>query len=798
IQLTKKYWQTIANAQKITEQIEILRQRISLQRIEPKINKTIDRSLDHVQPMLNNAALEKDQRAGLISRYSKIITQYKFDLIALNLDTLENIRRGHEQSISDLEEKLAQVCPPLLRQAIADRQQIMIKRHQKLLEHKLKSSRSRRRSSYSNSVIYTQITASLPSIEVYLNLSPQQMSMLINGLKYVVPCQTQFIVAAASGPFIDTIVNEQFESIFTIVRNCLNDRGILSSDIRVKMALPELRQIVDTFKSQKISKQLKERARHEYKTIRSIRRLLHERPDIVICRTDKTKALYIGNRTTMARKAYEYMDKTTAYEELVDGRSPLSDILQGLHTLLDYVVRTHGLTDKQRKTLLPNLSRLELAHYHGLPETHKNGIPLQPIIASISSPTTLLSKFLNNLLAPIYLQVARETTFINDIDLVRKLESHVDKGFFNSTTIFVTADVKDLYTMIPRQGATLALMRFLEKYTKHGKIGTLSIDYILRMAPFILDSNYFVYTNKYYRQIRGEAMGSAFTQVLANIYMFEWEQELIAYIHQHNGIYGRYIVDIFIVTNQSLAEVQLELRKAQTKDINIKITPVIGTSVNFLDVIVINENGHLRTSIYHKPTAQPYFLPYTSDHRRHIDRNIPYTALLRAARLCSNVEDFDIERIRIDMSLLLNHYPPRFISYYFNKFFENNNAVSVLQRLDKNVYRQLHRDLLHKCTRREKQLNMMTKDPIQFPTVLQQKPWDKSIMYLRYKYDSGLTRHFPKQFHEWWDKHFKYAAKDLNNVSIRMIGNSNRTLEQWFIHKKPSKELLTRMDTKLN
>ncbi|CAF1416219.1 unnamed protein product [Adineta ricciae] len=721
--------------------------------------------------MLNNAALDKDQRAGLISRYSKTIIQYKFDLIALNLDTLENIRRGHEQSISDLEEKLGQVCPPLLRQAIADRQQTMIKRHQKLLEHKLNSS---------NSVIYTQTTASLPFIEVDLNLSAQQMSMLINGLKYVVPCQTKFSVAATSGPSINTIVNQQFESIFTI------------------MAVPELRQIIDAFKSQKISKQLEKRARHEYKTVQSIRRLLRERPDIVICRTDKTKALYIGNRTTMARKAYEYMDKTTAYEETVDGRSPLSDILQGLQTLLDYVVRTHGLTDEQRKKLLPNLNRLELAHYHGLPKTHKDGIPLRPIIASIYSPLTLLSKFLNNLLAPIYLQVARETTFINDIDLVRKLESHVDKGFFNSTTIFVTADVKDLYTMIPRQSATLALMRFLEKYAKHGKIGTLAIEHILRMARFILDSNYFVYNNKYYRQIRSGAMGSAFTQVLANIYMFEWEQELIAYIHQHNGIYGRYIDDIFIVTNQSLAEVQLELQKAQTKDINIEITPVIGTSVNFLDVIVINENGHLRTSIYHKPTAQPYFLPYTSDHRRHIHRNIPYTALLRAARLCSHAKDFDIERIRIDMSLLLNHYPPRFISYHFNKFFENNNAAPVLQRLDKNIYRHLHHNLLHKCTRHEKQLNMMTKNPVPFPTVLQNKPWDKCIMYLRYKYDSGLTTHFPKQFHKWWNKHCKYAANDLNNVSIRMIGNSNRTLKQWFIHKKPSEELLTRLDPKLN
>jgi hypothetical protein len=156
------------------------------------------------------------------------------------------------------------------------------------------------------------------------------MSMFINGLKYVSPCQTQFNITTTTGQSIDVILKEQFENLFTIVKSCLNDHGILSNDIRVKIALPELQHIVNEFKSQKIPKQLGRRARHENKIIQSIRRLLRQRPDIMICRTDKTKTLYIGNRTTMIRKAYEYMAKTTAYEEITNGRSPLAHILQAL------------------------------------------------------------------------------------------------------------------------------------------------------------------------------------------------------------------------------------------------------------------------------------------------------------------------------------------------------------------------------------------------------------------------------------------------------------------------------------
>ncbi|CAF5166040.1 unnamed protein product, partial [Rotaria sp. Silwood1] len=160
--------------------------------------------------------------------------------------------------------------------------------------------------------------------------------------------------------------------------------------------------------------------------------------------------------------------------------------------------------------------------------------------------------------------------------------------------------------MIPRQGALEALGRFCIRHSKQGKIGTFAIDHIMKMARVILDTNCFAYNKKYYKQIRGGAMGSAFTQVLANIYMFEWEQDLIQYQETHNGIYGRYIDDIFMTTNETIEEINRELEKAQFKDINIKITTIISTSAHFLDVTITNENGKLRTSIYHKPTTEPY------------------------------------------------------------------------------------------------------------------------------------------------------------------------------------------------
>ncbi|CAF2729090.1 unnamed protein product [Rotaria sp. Silwood2] len=558
----------------------------------------------------------------------------------------------------------------------------------------------------SNIFIYTKITASLPFIEIDLNLTPQQMSMFINGLKYIRPCQIQYARRS-----IDEILTEQYQNISTIVKQYLNDNIILQI-----------------------------RAELEQRIVRSIQDILRQRPYVVICRADKTKAVYCGDTTVMIAKALQYMARTKAYEEMTNGCCSLADILHVVNTLLDSIAQQKALTQGQVMRLRPNLKKLELVRYHGLPKTHKDGTPLRPIIVPINAPTTLISKFLNNLLAPIYLQVARDTTFINDIDAVRKLETYVSNGYLSSATKFITADVKDLYAMVPREGAIEALIRFLEKYSYRAH----TID-----------------------KKRGGAMGSAFTQVLANIYMLEWEQDLIQHQTIHQEIYGRYIDDIFMTTNQTVDEITNELTKAANRDVNIKIEYRIHTSIDFLDVTIMNENAQLRTSIYHKPTTEPYILPYTSDHPHHVQRNIPYAALLRTARLCSHVDDFNTERICIDMSLLLNHYPPKFITKHFQRFFQLNNAISVLDKLDENKYRQLHKKLLQQPTRREKILQTLMEDPVKNPEVLRIKIWNRTVMHLRYLFDSALTIHFPIEFYRWWKNYYVYPGSNINNVKIR-------------------------------
>ena len=50
---------------------------------------------------------------------------------------------------------------------------------------------------------------------------------------------------------------------------------------------------------------------------------------------------------------------------------------------------------------------------------------------------------------------------------------------------------------------------------------------------------------------------------------------------------------VFLTTNQIVDEISSLLEKAENKDHN---------TVHFLDVTITNQNGHLTTTIYYKPT----------------------------------------------------------------------------------------------------------------------------------------------------------------------------------------------------
>ncbi|CAF2959138.1 unnamed protein product [Rotaria sp. Silwood2] len=181
-----------------------------------------------------------------------------------------------------------------------------------------------------------------------------------------------------------------------------------------------------------------------------------------------------------------------------------------------------SLLDKLR----PSMTESELPHLYYNPKDHKIDEPLRPIVSGMKSPLAKIASFLDKNIRPIF---DKHTSYSisNSIVLLKYLKEYKT----TSETILYTFDITDLYTMIPQKEAVLGVFEFLGRHG-YRKVRNLSINTIKALFLHALENSYFVLQlpgeqPKYYKQIRGGAMGSACTQVLADIYVRKWESYLV-------------------------------------------------------------------------------------------------------------------------------------------------------------------------------------------------------------------------------------------------------------------------------
>jgi hypothetical protein len=244
------------------------------------------------------------------------------------------------------------------------------------------------------------------------------------------------------------------------------------------------------------------------------------------------------------------------------------------------------------------------------------------------------------------------------------------------------------------------------------------------------------------------------------------------------------------MTTNSFDELNIILNQMENKDENIRITRSVGSTIDFLDVSITNDHGQLKTSVFHKPAAEPYLLPFSSEHPRHTHVNTIKGALLRAIRLCSNVDDFDHERLQIELKLLLNGYPLKYVTYQFKKFFEQHNAyVLLLEQPDEILYQALHKKLLQQLSRREKEYTEFISNGNN-TVQKQQPPRNQSRITVHFTFESGPMLKFKRDLRLLWQKFYVYSGSPMNNVHLQIGTRSNKSLCQLLVKKKPPKNML--------
>ena len=153
--------------------------------------------------------------------------------------------------------------------------------------------------------------------------------------------------------------------------------------------------------------------------------------------------------------------------------------------------------------------------------------------------TIKISHFLSRLLQPIYHRATHSTTFNAGIDVIDAVEAYSKKGLLRSNALFVTLHIHDLCTIFPHEPTMAAVRRFLQEYVIDGRVQGITIENIVDLVRLCLQNQFILYDNKLYQQIRGSGFNSPLTAILANIYLYYWQYDLVAILDEKQEIFGR-------------------------------------------------------------------------------------------------------------------------------------------------------------------------------------------------------------------------------------------------------------------
>lgn len=316
-----------------------------------------------------------------------------------------------------------------------------------------------------------------------------------------------------------------------------------------------------------------------------------------------------------------------------------------------------------------------LGRFYCLPKMHKEPIKGRPIVSSINSVTYFTSLYLHNRLLPIMQSATLcPNLCTSSLQVFNKLMELNNTLASAQGLHILCADVTSLYPSIPIDSGLSLFKRFLENcgyFTDH-----TDIMFLYDLLSWVLTNNYFHFQAAIYLQINGTAMGTPVAVCYANIVLQLHDREIRLALHPI--CYLRYIDDLFIITSTSKDKLLLQRtfnNAGALPGSPLKLEAVTeGSQGIFLDLSITlsadNATMPISLSLYIKPMNKFLYIPFLSNHPRHILKNFIINEVNRITRLNGNIAAF--------------------LSRLYQRGYTNNFITSTLTDMMKHYTRQLH------------------------------------------------------------------------------------------------------------
>ncbi|XP_072041390.1 uncharacterized protein [Amphiura filiformis] len=355
---------------------------------------------------------------------------------------------------------------------------------------------------------------------------------------------------------------------------------------------------------------------------------------ILILPADKGRSTVLLDRDTYKEKVNALLNDGKIYSRL--DKDPTQQYKTELKGILKDLKGESAIDQSLYYKLSP--TACDKPKLYGLPKIHKKDAPLRPIVSSIGSVTNDIARFVADIISPLVGKSEHHVQNTQDsVDLVKDL--HVDED-----ESLVSYDVSALFTSILIDSAIVAIKRALEEDDTWKNRTYLNIDQVLKLLEFCLSITYFVFDDQFYKQYHGAAMGSAYSPLVANLFMERFEKEALNSAPCPPKIWLRYVDDTFVVLKtDKIQEFTDHINNVDT-DIKFTIEPENNKQLPFLDILITRkEDGNLKVQVYRKPTHTDQYLHFESHHPLQHKFGVVKTLFHRADNIVTEKEDHDQE-----------------------------------------------------------------------------------------------------------------------------------------------------------
>ena len=213
---------------------------------------------------------------------------------------------------------------------------------------------------------------------------------------------------------------------------------------------------------------------------------------------------------------------------------------------------------------------------------------LRRIISNISTATYELANYLAQILKPLgqsQYTIKKSKLFIKTLK-----KQKISLGYQR-----VSFDVVSLFTDVPlEETINVIIKRIYDKNETNIDIPKQEMKELLYLCT---KNAHFTLNSKTYVQIDGIAMGSPLVPALANIFMVEFEQNIIPTLSEDISLWKRYVDDTICFVNSSRISHVLESLNSFYSNIKFTIEIEKENKIVFLHILLIRYKDLTNTTV---------------------------------------------------------------------------------------------------------------------------------------------------------------------------------------------------------